>query len=599
MLKKLKEVRFLAYFRFFYDYLGVAVVIALALSMVVALLDGFGLTMFLPLLEAVDGEGGQTATEKVTGPQQIVADVMDYIGLSPTLVTVLLVLLFFFVMKGVAKFILEYYRAVLNQRFANLLRLGNMRLLAGYDYGAFSKAESGQIQNTFSAEVVRINNAYRYYFMMLQYLIMTAVYVGLAYFANPKFAAIVAVGGLISNLAFSQIYKVTKEASRRVTREMNTFQGFLIQSVSSFKFLKATDLIARYKRKIDDSIVEVEAQQRTIGVMNGIANSIREPLVMAVVVLAILIQVTVFEEGLGLIILSLLFFYRGLTSLSSMQSYYNLFLGVSGSIENMEVFTKEMKQAQEDPGTVPFGGFEERIEIRKLSYAYDDVPVLRDVSFTIEKYQTLGVVGESGTGKTTLVNLICGLLPAPQGTILVDGVDIRDVKKSDFRKSIGYVTQEAQVFTDTVANNISFWETPGPDTGAKIDKALKLAHAADFVATLPEGLDTEIGINGVNLSGGQRQRISIARELYREVDILILDEATSALDSQSEKLIQENIDSLTGSVTMIVIAHRLSTIRKADKIIFLKANGGYEIGTFHSLQESSSNFKKMVQLQVV
>ena len=141
------------------------------------------------------------------------------------------------------------------------------------------------------------------------------------------------------------------------------------------------------------------------------------------------------------------------------------------------------------------------------------------------------------------------------------------------------------MFTDSVANNISFWEQHTPDTGNKIDKALQMAHAADFVATLPEGLETQIGINGVNLSGGQRQRISIARELYREVDILILDEATSALDSQSEKLIQENIDSLTGSVTMIVIAHRLSTISKADKIVFLKADRSYEIGTFQSLQE--------------
>ena len=337
---------------------------------------------------------------------------MDYVGLSPTLVTVLLVLLFFFVMKGVVKFALEYYRAVLNQRFANLLRLGNMRLLAGYDYSAFSKAESGQIQNTFSGEINKVNNAYKYYFSMLQYLIMTMVYVGLAYIANPRFAAIVAVGGLISNLAFSQIYKITKEASRKVTSEMNNFQGFLIQSVSSFKFLKATDLITRYKSKIDDSIIEVEAQQRTIGVMNGIANSIREPLVMTVVVIAILIQVTVFEESLGLIILSLLFFYRGLTSLSSMQSYYNLFLGVSGSIENMQSFTQEMQLAQEEPGTVPFRGFSNHIEVKGLNYAYDDVPVLNDVTFTINKYETIGIVGESGAGKTTLVNLICGLLPA-------------------------------------------------------------------------------------------------------------------------------------------------------------------------------------------
>ncbi|PPK87955.1 ATP-binding cassette, subfamily B, MsbA [Neolewinella xylanilytica] len=598
VVKKLSEVRFLSYFRFFYSYLGSAVFIALGLSMLVALLDGIGLTMFLPLLHAVDGGTGEADGENM-GSMRIVLDGMNELGLSPTLVTVLLVLLFFFFMKGIAKFALDYYRTILNQRFANIMRLGNMKLLAGLDYSEFSKAESGKIQNTFSGEIVRINTAYRSYFQMLQYLIMTGVYVALAYVANPKFAVIVAVGGLLSNLAFSRIYRITKEASRRVTKEMNNFQGFLIESVSSFKFLKATDLITRYKEKIDQSIVSVEKQQRTIGVMNGIANSIREPLVMVVVVAAILIQVTVFQESLGLIILSLLFFYRGLTSLGTMQNSYNQFLGVSGSIENMEAFTEEMKHFQEDPGTVPFSGFKKKIEVKNLNYGYDDVPVLKDMSFVINKYETIGIVGESGAGKTTLVNLLCGLLPPPTATILVDGIDLRELNKHDFRRQVGYVTQESQVFTDTVANNVSFFENPSEETELKIQQALKLAHAAEFVAMLPEGLNTQIGINGVNLSGGQRQRISIARELYREVDILILDEATSALDSQSEKLIQENIDSLAGTVTMIVIAHRLSTISKADKIVFLRADHTYEIGTFESLQKRSANFRQMVSLQTV
>ena len=598
MLSKIKELKFLSYFKFFYSYLKNSVFIALGLSMLVALLDGIGLTMFLPLIQAVDGPvDGAPADGSEMGSLKIVIDGMESIGLYPSLTTVLLVMLVFFILKGFAKFGMEYYRTILNQRFANILRLDNMRLLAGYDYSEFSKADSGKIQNTFSGEVVRINSAYRSYFQMLQYLIMTAVYVGLAYIANPKFAAIVAIGGLFSNLAFSRIYKTTKTASRRITKEMNVFQGFLIESVSSFKFLKATDLINKYKEKIDRSIVEVENHQRKIGVMNGIASSIREPLVMIVVVIAILIQVLVFEESLGLIILSLLFFYRGLTSLGTMQNAYNQFLGVSGSIDNMETFTKEMTSYQEDPGTIPFAGFRNKLTVSNLTYAYDDQPVLQNLSFVINKYETVGIVGESGAGKTTLVNLLCGLLPSSPGTLFVDGVDMVDLDKSSFRARIGYVTQESQVFTDDISNNVSFWDSPRDE--GRIQEALNMAHASEFVNTLPQGVATQIGINGINLSGGQRQRISIARELYRKVDFLILDEATSALDSQSERLIQENIDSLTGSLTMIVIAHRLSTIRKADKIIFLKSNGQYEIGTFESLQASSINFRDMVQLQAV
>ncbi|WP_238749155.1 ABC transporter ATP-binding protein [Neolewinella maritima] len=571
--------------------------IALATSMLVAILDGLGLTMFLPLMQAVDG--GSTPNKGEMGDMRVVIDAMETIGLTPNLVTVLIMMLVFFLLKGVAKFGMEYYRVVLQQRFANKMRLDNMRLLAGYSYSEFSRADSGKIQNTFSGEISRINSAYRQYFLMLQYLIMTVVYVVLAYVSNPKFAIIVAVGGALSNLVFSQIYSTTKTASRKVSKEMNVFQGFLIESVSSFKFLKATDLISKYKQKIDQSIVDVEYQQRRIGVMTGIASAAREPLIIIVVVAAILIQVLYFQESLGLIILSLLFFYRALTYLVIMQSSYNAFLAVEGSIQNMKEFTHEMEESQEEEGEIPFNGLQQGYSVEKLSYSYPETQVLSELTFEVRRFETVGIVGESGTGKTTLVNLLCGLLPVDKGMIFVDGTDIADLEKHSFRRSIGYVTQEAQVFADTVKNNVSFWDA---DTGVKDEKvwqALRLAHADTFVQELPQGLDTIIGINGVNLSGGQRQRLSIARELYRNVDILILDEATSALDSQSELLIQENIDSLSGSLTIIVIAHRLSTIRNADKIVFLKQGGAYDIGTFSSLQHSSANFRKMVDLQTV
>lgn len=599
MLRKLRNIRFLSYFKFFYKYLGSSVLFALGLSLVVGLLDGIGLTMFLPLIQAAESGSTAVSEDSDLGALDVVLEGMASVGLEPTLVTILFVMLFFFAMKGVAAFTMQFYRAVLNQRFANKIRLKNMQLLAGYDYSEFSRTDSGSIQNTLSAEVVRVNIAYFTYFSMLQFLIMMLVYVVLAYIANPKFAVIVAIGGLLSNLAFSKIYRNTKAASRKITSEMNSFQGFLIQSVASFKFLKATNLIEKYKAKVDQSIISIEKQQRRVGVMNAIASAAREPLVMGIVICAILVQVLVFKEGIGRIILSLLFFYRGLSMLNTTQNYYNQFLGVSGSVENMKEFMGNLQDFQENPGHLPFSGLSESIEVRNLDFSYGEIPVLHDVNLHIDRYETVGIVGESGSGKTTLVNLICGLIPVKPGYIYVDGVDISDIDKADYRSHIGYVTQEAQVFADTIYNNVSFWDDPTEKNVQKVRKALQLAHALEFVVLLPDGLDTEIGINGVNLSGGQRQRISIARELYRKVDLLILDEATSALDSQSEKLIQENIDTLKGSLTMLVIAHRLSTIRKADKIIFLKNDGQFEVGTFESLQKSSEKFRNMVDLQMV
>jgi subfamily B ATP-binding cassette protein MsbA len=565
--------------------------------MLMAILDGAGLAMFIPLLQIAGGDN--EADGKDMGELAHFVDWLVDLGFTLTITNVLLFMLIFFVLKGVAKFVSSWYKVILLQRFANRIRLENMRLLAGYDYEEFAKADSGRIQNTFSGEVQRISNAYRNYFVMMQQAIMTAVYVGLAYISNPKFAIIVAIGGAVSNLAFNRIYKTTKVASRRVSNKTHGFQGFLIQSVTSFKFLKATNLMGQYKQKIDDSIVDIEKEQRLIGTMNTLASAIREPLIITVVIIAIFIQVSVFEQSITGIILSLLFFYRGLGSLVQVQNFYNSFLGSSGALENMEEFIDELTEAQEDTGTLPFNGLTTGIQTTDLTFAYDDQTVLSGINLTIDKNETIGLVGESGAGKTTLVNLICGLLKPDRNMIAIDGTDLLDLDIYSYRAKIGYVTQEAQMFSDTVFNNVTFWEEKSEHSEARFWRALKLAHAAEFVRNLPQGEDTRIGINGVNLSGGQPQRILIARELYRDVDILVLDEATSALDSQSERLIQENIDSLKGNYTMFVIAHRLSTIQKADKIIYLRSDGSYDIGSFNELKDSNVGFKNMVDLQAI
>jgi subfamily B ATP-binding cassette protein MsbA len=590
----------LKYFKFFYSYLGNSIWLALVASMLMAVLDGIGLTMFLPLMQAMDGDasvGAVAGAGEGMGNMAFLLDGIAATGLEINLVTLLLVMLCFFLLKGIARFASDFYRVILQQRFSNRMRLKNMRLLAGYDYTAFTRADSGRIQNSFSAEVSRVTMAYQHYSVMLNSAIMLLVYVGLASLANPRFAVMVGIGGVLSNFAFSRIYTATKIASQKMTEEMHKFQGFLIQSVANFKYLKATGLINEYKNKVEESIVAVEGHQKKTGTMNAIANAMREPITMLIVVVAILVQVLVFEERLGLMILSLLFLYRGLGSLVGAQNAYNMFLGQSGAIDNIEDFSKELARDQEVTGEMPYKGMAEGIKLNGLQYAYGDQQVIDKLNFTIPNNHTIGIVGASGAGKTTLVNILCGLLKVERGMLTIDGTDANDLNTKSYRAKIGYVTQEAQIFSDTIYSNISFWEPLTDVVKERVHTALKLAHAEEFVQALPQGGDTVIGINGVNLSGGQRQRISIARELYREVDLLILDEATSALDSKSEKLIKENIESLAGRYTMLVIAHRLSTIRQADEILFFHTDGRYETGTFSSLMSTSETFREMASLQ--
>jgi subfamily B ATP-binding cassette protein MsbA len=256
-------------------------------------------------------------------------------------------------------------------------------------------------------------------------------------------------------------------------------------------------------------------------------------------------------------------------------------------------------EAADRPGATPLAPLGDRIEFRKVTFAYEDGTrdVLRGVSFTIRAGQMVAIVGLSGAGKTTLVNLIPRFYDVTSGAILIDGVDIRDVTLRSLRANIGLVTQETMLFDDTVGHNIAY-AAPDAPRGA-VEAAARAAHAHEFIVTLPQGYDTIIGERGQRLSGGQRQRLAIARALLRNSPILILDEATSSLDAESELLVQDALAKLLLNRTSFVIAHRLSTVRRADAIIVLDHGRVVEIGRHDELLiQPGGLYAKLYALQL-
>lgn len=247
----------------------------------------------------------------------------------------------------------------------------------------------------------------------------------------------------------------------------------------------------------------------------------------------------------------------------------------------------------------PLPALKSAISFRDVSFAYADAnadPVLRGVSFDVEAGQVVAVVGLSGAGKTTLVNLLPRFYDVTAGAVLIDGVDIRDVTLRSLRDSIGIVTQDTVLFDDTIANNVAY---ASPDAErAMVEAAARAAHAHDFIAALPAGYDTRIGERGQRLSGGQRQRIAIARALLKNSPILILDEATSSLDAESELLVQDALTQLMLNRTSFVIAHRLSTVRRADAIIVLDGGRVREIGRHEELlADPDSHYARLYAMQ--
>jgi len=265
--------------------------------------------------------------------------------------------------------------------------------------------------------------------------------------------------------------------------------------------------------------------------------------------------------------------------------------GVAGA---ESIFEQLDVEPEVDTGTVERDVVSGRLDVRNLSFTYPDTErqVLNDISFSVEPGQMVALVGRSGSGKSTLANLIPRFYHHDKGEILIDGVEVEQYKLLNLRRHIAQVTQHVTLFSDTVANNIAYGDLAGAPR-EDIEKAAKDAYAMDFIAQLPEGLDTQVGENGVLLSGGQRQRLAIARALLKNAPLLILDEATSALDTESERHIQAALDQVMKGRTTLVIAHRLSTIEKADLILVMDQGKIVERGTHDQLLAQNGYYSRL------
>ena len=278
------------------------------------------------------------------------------------------------------------------------------------------------------------------------------------------------------------------------------------------------------------------------------------------------------------------------------KAYYSVKKGDAAALRIMEIL--EAQDDMEDvKDAVDIKSLEKEIIFDKVSFSYDQTPVLEDFSLKIEKGQTVALVGPSGSGKTTLANLLNRFYDIDKGSLTLDGTPIDVVKKKSLYGLTGMVTQDSILFNDSVRNNIALGNPKA--TLEQIKEAAKIANATEFIEKLEKGYDSIIGEGGNKLSGGQKQRLSIARAILKDPDILILDEATSALDTGSEKMVQEALENLMKNRTSLVIAHRLSTIQKADLIVVLNHGKVVETGTHSELLAKKAVYKNLVELQTL
>ncbi|MEO6220887.1 MAG: ABC transporter ATP-binding protein, partial [Ginsengibacter sp.] len=583
------------YFQFYYNVVGNKLLIAILLSILVTILDGIGLTMFMPLLQAVSG--GSASSSESMGNLHFITDAIAALGIPLTLGTVLAIVAVLFSLKGFAKFSELNYQAKVIQFFMKRIRHELVNNLQKTSYRGFTKLDAGKIQNIFIAEVQRMSQAVKSYLSYSQQLFMLGTYVLLALLANYQFAILVAISSGLANLLYRRINRLMKKASLEISEKGHHFNSYMIQGINYFKYLKSTNYLHSYSRKLDEVIDKTEHINKKTGLYSAISMGIREPITMLIVVIVIFIQLNWLGGNLGSIILSLLLFYRALTFLMGIQFHWQSFIQNTGAMRTVADLSEIMKSDNESHGNIPFISMENEIKIENTDVSYGSAKVLKNINITIPKNNTIALVGPSGSGKTTLANIIIGLITPDSGQVLLDGIPLLQFDLPGYRSKIGYISQDSVIFNDDIYNNITFWSERTPENENRFWEVIKMAYLDDFVMNQPEKELTRLGDNGILISGGQKQRISIAREMFKKVEIMILDEATSALDSETEFIIQENIENLHGRYTMIVIAHRLSTIRNVDTIYLLDKGEISVSGNFETMIESSDKFKRMVDLQ--
>ncbi|WP_130736713.1 ABC transporter ATP-binding protein [Flavobacterium sp. J27] len=403
----------------------------------------------------------------------------------------------------------------------------------------------------------------------------------------------------ISGLIISRIGKNLKSKSLKVQQEQGVFISILDETLTGLKVVKSYNAEDAFVKRFTGSLWRLLRLNTSIFNKNNLASPLSE--FLGIVTIAALLlyggHLVLVEESLdstsfiGYIALA----YTILTPAKAIsKSFYQVKTGLAAA-ERVFILMEQENNLTNKDGAFEKNTFDIGIEIQNISFAYQDEPVLNNFSLHIPKGKTVALVGQSGSGKSTIANLLTRFYDIQEGNIQIDGVDVRDWNMHSLRDLIGLVTQDSILFNDTIKNNLLIGKPEA--TEEELITALKIANAYEFVKDLPDGINTNIGESGSNLSGGQKQRLSIARAVIKNPPIMILDEATSALDTESEKLVQIALENMMQNRTSVVIAHRLSTIQKADTIVVMQKGQIVEQGTHTELLAKDGMYAKLVLMQ--
>jgi ATP-binding cassette subfamily C protein len=561
-----------------YPWQTTLMLIALILS---GMAEGIGLSALLPLLSIALGEdaaalvpgGASASTSAATSAfEEQVLSVLHSMNIAPTLGNMLLIIVAGIFFKSIFLLLAQRQVGYTAARVTQDLRLRKLRAMLRSRWEYFLHQPVGKLTNALATEAQRSSDAFINGAAAITYFITALVYGGVAFALSWRASLVAIVAGVVVFGLSHFLVKMTRKAGKKQTLLMTSLMANLTDTLQSVKPLKA---MAR-----EDSADQVLAHdtrllnkaQRRLVLSGALLDSSQELMFTAFICLGVYVAMEMYGMDLATVGILVVGLGRAFTFFGKVQKQYQKLAQGESAYWALVHSIEEAEKAEEDVTGGEIPSFQDALELDGVCFNYADRrPVFEDLSLCIKAGELTTLVGASGSGKTTIIDLTIGLLQPQRGAVLLDGTDLRNVDIKVWRSMIGYVPQDTILLHDSILHNVTLGDPALTPEDAK--GALEAAGAWDFISRLADGLDTIVGERGGKLSGGQRQRIVIARALVNQPHLLILDEATSALDTESEEAIRQTMETLKGELTILAISHNRAMVDAADRVYQLSPTG--------------------------
>lgn len=522
------------------------------------------------------------------------------------LLLVVCLVIFTFLLKNLFGFFAQQHMMYLKNGVLAKLRKELYDKIIYLPISFYSKNKKGDIMARILGDIGEMQNSL---FIVLELVVKEPLNILFALIAmiviSWKLTLFVVIFIPISGFIISKIGKSLKSKSLRAQKESGELISIVEETLTGLKIIKSYNSEDNFRERFYKSVDKLLKLANSIGKRNNLAGPISETLgIITIAILLwyggslVLIETKANGEPLleGTVFISfMLLAYGILTPAKTIsKASYKVKNGLAAADRVFEILHEE-DSMPDSKNAISLNTFNSELELKNISFKYGTDYVLKEFSITVPKGKTIALVGQSGSGKSTIANLVTRFYDVNEGIISVDGHNIKNVTKKSLRQLLGLVTQDSILFNDSIKNNILLGKPNA--TESEVIEALKIANAWEFVKELPQGINTNVGDAGNNFSGGQKQRLSIARAVLKNPPIMVLDEATSALDTESERLVQEALENMMKNRTSVVIAHRLSTIQNADTIIVMHKGEIAEKGSHLELLAKNGIYKKLVDMQ--